>query len=58
MTKMGVVSNIDVVAKTDEYNDKLAEFSKRYPLIDKFGSYANEDHVCEYINLVDTVKGV
>ena len=58
MTKMGVVSNIDVVAKTDEYNDKLAEFSKRYPLIDKFGSYANEDHVCEYVNLVDTVKGV
>lgn len=58
MTKMGIVSNIDVVAKTDEYNGKLAEFSKRYPLIDKFGSYANEDNVCEYVNLVDTVKGV
>ena len=58
MTKIGIVSNIDVVAKTDEYNGKLAEFSKRYPLIDKFGSYANEDNVCEYVNLVDTVKGV
>jgi hypothetical protein len=40
------------------HQQKLADFSKRYPLLDKFGKYANEDDVCEYINLVDTVKGV
>jgi hypothetical protein len=41
-----------------EYKQKLADFSKRYPLLDKLGTYANEGDVCEYINLVDTVKGV
>jgi hypothetical protein len=34
------------------------EFSNRYPLINKFDSHANENDVCEYVNLIDTVKGI
>ena len=41
-----------------EYQQKLADFSKRYPLLDKLGSYADEGDVCEYINLIDAHKGV
>jgi hypothetical protein len=58
MQYMNIQNNIDVKAVTAQYKDKLMEFSKRYPLIDKFGSYADENDVCEYINLVDTMKGV
>jgi hypothetical protein len=58
MQYMNIQNNIDVKAVTAQYKDKLMEFSKRYPLIDKFGSYADENDVCEYINLIDTVKGV
>jgi len=58
MQNMNIQNNIDVKAVTTQFKSKLMEFSNRYPLINKFGSYANEDHVCEYVNLVDTVKGV
>jgi len=58
MQNMNIQNNIDVKAVTAQFKSKLMEFSNRYPLINKFGSYANEDDVCEYVNLVDTVKGV
>jgi hypothetical protein len=58
MQNMNIQNNIDVKAVTAQFKGKLMEFSNRYPLINKFGSYANEDDVCEYVNLVDSVKGV
>ena len=51
-------NNIDVKAVTAQFKGKLMEFSNRYPLINKFDSHANENDVCEYVNLVDTVKGI
>jgi hypothetical protein len=58
MRAMQVENNVDVEDLLVQYKQKLADFSKRYPLLDKLSSYANEGDVCEYINLVDTVKGV
>lgn len=58
MSTMNINNNVDVNVLTEQYKVKLRDFSKRYPLLEKFSSYASEDDVCEYINLVDTVKGV
>ena len=58
MRAMQVENNMNVDDLVLENKQKLADFSKRYPLLDKLSSYANEGDVCEYINLVDTVKGV
>jgi hypothetical protein len=58
MQYMNIENKIDVDSVTTQYKDKMMEFSKRYPLIDKFGSYTTEDDVCEYVNLIDTVKGI
>jgi hypothetical protein len=58
MRSVGIENTLDVVDLFSQYQTKLEEFSKRYPLLEKLGSYANEDDVCEYFNLIDTVKGV
>jgi len=58
MRAMQVENNMNVDDLVLENKQKLADFSKRYPLLDKLSSYANEGDVCEYINLIDTVKGV
>lgn len=56
--KLGIISTVNVDDLVAQNKQKLKTFSMRYPLLEKFGSYANEGDVCEYINLVDTVKGV
>ena len=56
--KLGITSTVNVDDLVAQNKQKLKTFSMRYPLLEKFGSYANEGDVCEYINLVDTVKGV
>lgn len=58
MRHCGVENTLIVDDLFLQYETKLKEFSKRYPLLEKLGSYANEDDVCEYVNLIDTVKGV
>jgi hypothetical protein len=58
MQNMNIENKIDVDAVAAQFKNELMEFSKRYPLIDKFGSYADENDVCEYVNLIDTVKGI
>jgi hypothetical protein len=58
MQNMNIENKIDVDAVSTQFKNELMEFSKRYPLIDKFGSYADENDVCEYVNLIDTVKGI
>ena len=58
MQRMNIENKIDVDSVAAQFKNKLMEFSKRYPLIDKFGSYADENDVCEYVNLIDTVKGI
>lgn len=42
----------------EKFTKEFAEFNKRYPLVRRFDSRTKEEHVCEYINLVDKVKGV
>lgn len=56
--RLGITSTVNVDDLVTQNKQKLKTFSMRYPLLEKFGSYANEGDVCEYINLVDTVKGV
>lgn len=58
MRQINIQTTVDVDVLTEQYKAKLRDFSKRYPLLGKLGSLANEGDVCEYINLVDTVKGV
>ena len=58
MRRVGVVNTVDVEAMVVDLKGKLKEFSNRYPLIDKLGGYATDEDVCEYINMVDKVKGV
>jgi hypothetical protein len=58
MQNMNIQNNIDVKDVTAQFKGKLMEFSNRYPLINKFDSHANENDVCEYVNLIDTVKGI
>jgi len=58
MQNMNIENKIDVDSVAAQFKNELMEFSKRYPLIDKFGSYADENDVCEYVNLIDTVKGI
>jgi hypothetical protein len=56
--RLGMEQSIDIKDEIVKYKQKFNDFSGRYPLINKFSSYANEGDVCEYINLVDKVKGV
>jgi hypothetical protein len=58
MKAFKIAPMVDVVDLADKYNTALSLFKARYPLIEKFGHYAKEDDLCEYINLVDSVKGV
>lgn len=54
----GITSTVDVDAMAVVYRQKLKDFDKDYPLFTKFGSYVTESDLCEYINLVDKVKGI
>jgi hypothetical protein len=58
MRQINIQTTVDVSVLTEQYKAKLRDFSERYPLLDKLNGYANEDDVCEYVNLIDTVKGV
>jgi len=53
-----IKSDKDLAALIAKYKGLLRDFSERYPLVTKFNSYAKEQHIAEYIDLVDTVKGV
>jgi hypothetical protein len=58
MRQMKIDQSVNVDDLVVEYKQKLSDFSKRYPLLEKLSTYASEEDVCEYINLVDAVKGV
>lgn len=58
MDALKIESKVDVKALTAKFNQVLSDFKVRYPLISKFGSYAKEDDVVEYVKLIDEVKGV
>jgi len=58
MDALKIESKVDAKALAVKFNDVLNDFKVRYPLIRKFGSYANEDDVVEYVKLIDEVKGV
>ena len=53
-----IESKVDVIAMVNVYKQKLKDFDLNYPLFTKFGSYTDEADLCEYINLVDKVKGI
>jgi len=58
LDSFGIESAKDINALSVKYKQVLSDFSVRYSLIEKFGSYAKEKHIAEYIDLVDSVKGV
>jgi hypothetical protein len=58
MRRIGIECNVHVESTVAGLKSKLNDLSNRYPLINKLSGYANEDDVCEYINLIDKVKGV
>lgn len=58
MRACSITDTIDVDGLVTTNNQELKKFSSRYPLISKLGHYAYEDDVCEYVNMVDTVKGI
>jgi len=58
MQLFGIESKLVAVELIAKYKTILKEFSDRYPLVNKFSTSAKEGDVGEYINLIDTVKGV
>jgi hypothetical protein len=58
MRACSITNTIDVDGLTTTNNQELKKFASRYPLISKFSHYANEDDVCEYVKLIDAVKGI
>jgi hypothetical protein len=58
MQLFGIESKLVASDLITKYKTILKEFSDRYPLVNKFSNSANEGDVGEYINLIDTVKGV
>lgn len=58
MEMMKMTPKVDVVALSIKLSNQLDAFDERYPLIKKLDGTASEDHVSEYINLIDEVKGV
>ena len=58
MRACSITNTIDVDSLTTTNNQELKKFASRYPLISKLGHYANEDDVCEYVKLIDAVKGI
>jgi hypothetical protein len=49
---------VDVTALATKFEKELGSLDSRYALIQRLDHHANEGHVCEYINLIDEVKGV
>ena len=58
MSLFGIESKLVAADLITKYKTILKEFSGRYPLVNKFSTSAKEGDVGEYINLIDTVKGV
>jgi hypothetical protein len=58
MQLFGIESKLVASDLITKYKTILKEFSDRYPLVTKFSTSAKEGDVGEYINLIDTVKGV
>lgn len=58
MNIFGVKSNLVSSDLITKYKSILKDFTIRYPLVSKFSTSAKEGDVGEYINLIDTVKGV
>lgn len=58
MQLFGIESKLVATDLISKYKTILKEFSDRYPLVNKFSTSAKEGDVGEYINLIDTVKGV
>jgi len=57
--KVTTSSNIDPTTLIDKYNKEVESIFQRYPLIKSLSKYSTEGlHLAEYINLVDTQKGV
>jgi hypothetical protein len=52
-------TNVDPKALIEQYTKEVEELKKRYPLIKSLSKYSTEGaDVAEYINLIDTQKGV
>lgn len=52
-------ANLDPSALTNKYQQELNEVNRRYPLLKKLSTYRVEaEEIAEYINLIDTKKGI
>jgi hypothetical protein len=57
--KVATSTNVDPASLIDKYNKEVEAIFKRYPLIKSLSKYSTEGaDLAEYINLVDTKKGV
>jgi hypothetical protein len=57
--KVATSTNIDPATLIDKYNKEVEAIFKRYPLIKGISKYSTESaDLAEYINLIDTKKGV
>jgi hypothetical protein len=57
--KVATSTNVDPATLIDKYNKEVEAIFKRYPLIKSLSKYSTEGaDLAEYINLVDTKKGV
>ncbi len=58
-SKFAPKANISPEALINKYNNEFAEVSRRYPLLKQLNSYrASACDIAEYINLIDTKKGI
>jgi hypothetical protein len=58
LSLLNIKPKVDADALVVKYEKELRDFNNRYSLVRRFDHHANEGHMCEYINLVDEVKGV
>lgn len=58
MELLNIKPKVDITQMVGQFNQSLRDFKDRYPLVTKFGSYADEDDVVSYVKLIDEVKGV
>jgi hypothetical protein len=57
--KVATSTNVDPASLIDKYNKEVEAIFKRYPLIKSLSKYSTEGaDLAEYINLIDTKKGV
>lgn len=57
--KVATSANVDPATLIDKYNKEVETIIKRYPLIKGLSKYSTEGaDLAEYINLIDTQKGV